>query len=94
MGGPHNTDGTVAAVVTVAFNRPDYLERHVASLLSVHSSEPANRCVLTTMAVAPGGIGGTINMHTSLSPAIRDENCGASIASPHCRCTRKSKASL
>ena len=44
VAGPHNTDGAVAAVVTVAFNRPDYLERHVASLLSVHSSDPANRC--------------------------------------------------
>ncbi|CAL5224039.1 g6661 [Coccomyxa viridis] len=43
VGGLHNTDGTVAAVVTVAFNRPDYLERHVASLLNVHSSDPANR---------------------------------------------------
>ncbi len=49
-GGPHNTNGTVAAVVTVAFNRPDYLERHIASLLSVHSSDPANRCAQKAMA--------------------------------------------
>ena len=35
--------GVVAAVVTVAFNRPDYLQRHIASVLSVHGSDPANR---------------------------------------------------
>jgi len=34
-------------VVTVAFNRPDYLQRHVNSLLSVHGSDPANRCLFS-----------------------------------------------
>lgn len=43
VGGAHNVKGVVAAVVTVAFNRPDYLQRHVASVLSVHGSDPANR---------------------------------------------------
>ena len=43
MGGAHNVRGVVAAVVTVAFNRPDYLQRHIASVLSVHGSDPANR---------------------------------------------------
>ena len=38
--------GVVAAVVTVAFNRPDYLQRHIASVLSVHGSDPANRHLL------------------------------------------------
>ena len=33
----------VAAVVMVAFNRPDYLRRAMASLLLRWSREPANR---------------------------------------------------
>lgn len=43
VGGPHSADGVVAAVVIVVFNRPDYLKRHIASLLSVHGADPANR---------------------------------------------------
>lgn len=44
MGGSHDTSGVVAAVVTVVFDRPDYLKRHAESLLAVHGSDPLNRC--------------------------------------------------
>ena len=43
MGGPVDTAGALAAVVTVTFNRAEYLERHVASLLDVHGRDRSNR---------------------------------------------------
>ncbi len=42
VGGPVDGMGVVAAVVTVVFNRPDYLRRHAASLLAVHGSDIGN----------------------------------------------------
>ncbi|CAL8465720.1 g5256 [Coccomyxa elongata] len=42
VGDPVNSMGVVAAVVTVVFNRPDYLRRHAASLLAVHGSDIGN----------------------------------------------------
>ena len=44
VGGSHDTSGVVAAVVTVVFDRPDYLKRHAESLLAVHGSDRLNRC--------------------------------------------------
>lgn len=35
---------SVAAVVSITFNRADYLRRHVDSLLAVHEANPQNRC--------------------------------------------------
>lgn len=43
VGGPVDTVGALAAVVTVTFNRAEYLERHVASLLDVHGRDRSNR---------------------------------------------------
>jgi hypothetical protein len=43
VGGSHDTSKVVAAVVTVVFNRPDYLRRHAASLLRAHGLDPGNR---------------------------------------------------
>lgn len=42
VGGPADLDGVVAAVVTIAFNRPAYLTRHMESVLDVHGRNPAN----------------------------------------------------
>ena len=39
--GPHSTQ-VVSAVVTVAFDRPDYLQRHIKSLISVHQGQHAS----------------------------------------------------
>lgn len=39
VGGALDTTGVIAAVVSVVFNRPDYLKRHAASLLAVHGSD-------------------------------------------------------
>ena len=36
VGPPQDTEGVLAAVVTITFNRPAYLQRHLESLLSVH----------------------------------------------------------
>ena len=36
VGPPQETEGVLAAVVTITFNRPAYLQRHLDSLLSVH----------------------------------------------------------
>ena len=44
VGQQQNLDGIVAAVVTVTFNRPEYLARHLESLLSVHGRHVDNRC--------------------------------------------------
>ena len=33
----------IAAVVSITFDRADYLRRHVDSLLAVHGSDPGNR---------------------------------------------------
>ncbi len=38
----HST-ATVAAVVTITFDRVAYLQRHLDSLLAVHGADPANR---------------------------------------------------
>lgn len=43
VGAALDTTGVVAAVVSVVFNRPDYLKRHAASLLAVHGSDPTFR---------------------------------------------------
>ena len=45
MGGPVDVGGVTAAVVTVTFNRAEYLQRHVDSLLAVHARERGNRRV-------------------------------------------------
>lgn len=51
VGGPLDSMGVVAAVVSVAFNRPDYLRRHAASLLAVHGSDTGNMCAILTRLV-------------------------------------------
>ena len=43
MGGPVDVGGVLAAVVTVTFNRAEYLRRHVDSLLAVHARDRSNR---------------------------------------------------
>jgi hypothetical protein len=43
VGGAHDTTGVIAAVVSVIFNRDDYLKRHAESLLSVHGSKDSYR---------------------------------------------------
>ncbi|KAK9868373.1 hypothetical protein WJX84_008202 [Apatococcus fuscideae] len=43
VGGPADGLEIVAAVVTIAFNRPAYLKRHMESVLEVHQRSPANR---------------------------------------------------
>lgn len=43
MGGPVDVGGVLAAVVTVTFNRAEYLRRHVDSLLVVHARDRSNR---------------------------------------------------
>ena len=45
VGGPQDASGVVAAVVTVTFNRPEYLLRHLQSVLSVHGRHPDHKCV-------------------------------------------------
>lgn len=42
VGGAMEGPGVIAAVVSVVFNRPDYLRRHAASLLAVHGTDPEN----------------------------------------------------
>ena len=42
VGGPASGPGVIAAVVTIAFNRAEYLLRHMASVLEVHKRDPAN----------------------------------------------------
>lgn len=37
-----DTQGVVAAVVTLTFDRPDYLQRMLDGMLSVHGSSPRN----------------------------------------------------
>lgn len=44
MGPPVDTAEVIAAVVTVVFDRADYLRRHADSLLSIHNSDPRNMC--------------------------------------------------
>ncbi len=46
VGPPVDVAGALAAVVTVTYNRADYLDRHMASLLDVHGRERRNRQVL------------------------------------------------
>lgn len=43
VGGPVDVGGVTAAVVTVTFNRAEYLQRHVDSLLAVHARDRSNR---------------------------------------------------
>ena len=43
VGGPVDVGGVLAAVVTVTFNRADYLRRHVDSVLAVHARDRGNR---------------------------------------------------
>ena len=45
MGRGAPQEGVVAATVVVTFDRPDYLERSLASLAEVHGRDPGNRCV-------------------------------------------------
>ncbi len=42
MGWAADTRGVVAAVVTVTFDREEYLERMLQSLLGVHGSSKSN----------------------------------------------------
>ena len=42
-GKQEGADWAIAAVVSVTFNRADYLQRHLDSLLGVHENDPANR---------------------------------------------------
>jgi hypothetical protein len=39
---PASVAGAVAAVVTVTYNRADYLRQHLDSLLAVHGRDPNN----------------------------------------------------
>lgn len=49
MGGRQDASGVVAAVVTVTFNRPQYLERHLQSVLEVHRRHTDHRSFLTAL---------------------------------------------
>ena len=42
VGGPQDTAGVVAAVVSVTFNRKAYLQQHMDSVLAVHGLHPGN----------------------------------------------------
>ena len=44
VGGPVDSTGVIAAVVSVVFNRPDYLRRHAVSVRAVHGSDTSNMC--------------------------------------------------
>jgi len=63
--------GALAAVVTVTYNRADYLDRHMASLLDVHGRERRNRQVLRGMCI---GICGPLSAHGAVQQALRGLN--------------------
>lgn len=46
VGPAADTAGVVAAVVTVTFDRADYLRQHLDSVLAVHGRNAANRWAL------------------------------------------------
>lgn len=71
VGPPVDVAGALAAVVTVTYNRADYLDRHMASLLDVHGRERRNRQVLRGMCI---GICGPLSAHGAVQQALRGLN--------------------
>ena len=77
VGGAIKAPGVIAAVVSVVYNRPDYLKRHAASLLSVLGADPANMCAPLLLMQFPLGVfyvehlGAKESAHTGILPCVR-----------------------
>lgn len=44
VSGAQRASGVVAAVVTLTYNRPNFLRRHLDSVVSTHGQHAINRC--------------------------------------------------